>query len=174
MSGFSSQGSSSPTQLGLFLGSGSSACYGRQRQEKCCLGTVNGWETEVWERFVTTNDACCVVNDTSADFPKPGRVWKGMSCTGWRNHSSCRAKQTARSTRRDGYAGSGGLSSPRGSAATLAVITGCFGPASGAIGLLVPGVRPECISPGEAKGTHAVNPYGVANSHQRDDIRGLD
>jgi hypothetical protein len=35
-----------------------------------------------------------------------------------------------------------GLSSPRGSAATLELITGCFGPASGAIGLLVPGVRP--------------------------------
>ena len=33
---------------------------------------------------------------------------------------------------------------------------------------------PQGISPGEAKGTHAVNPYGVANSHQRDDIRGLD
>jgi hypothetical protein len=120
------------------LGSGLIACYRRQRQEKFCLGTVNGWDTDVWERFVTTNDACCVVNDPSADFPKPGRVWKGMSCTGWRNHSSCREKQTARSTRRDGCAGCGGLSSPRGSAATLAFITVGFGPVAVAIGLLVP------------------------------------
>src|SRR5271154_2472062 len=71
-------------------------------------------------------------------------VWgKGMSCTGWRNHSSCRAKQTARSTRRDGYAGSGGLSSPRGSAATLALTAVGFGPESIPVGLLVPGVRPS-------------------------------
>ena len=77
MSGGSSQGSCLLIQQGLFLGSGLIACYGRQRQEKCWLGTVNGCGTDVWERFVTTNDACCVVNDPSADFPKPGRVGEG-------------------------------------------------------------------------------------------------
>ncbi len=72
------QGSGLLSQVGLFLGTGLIAGYGRQRQEKCWLGGVNGCETDVWERFVTSNDACCLVNEPCQE-PLDSTSWPSFS-----------------------------------------------------------------------------------------------